>query len=53
MTTFNGFTVKSNEIDNLTLTGGRFTGISTRESSNREKLYLFTRPNGPVIPAMA
>lgn len=47
VTTFNGFTVKSNEIDNLTLTGGRFTGISTRESSNREKLYLFTRPNGP------
>ncbi len=47
VTTFHGFLVKSNEIDNLTLTGGRFTEISTRESSNSEKMYLFTKPNGP------
>jgi hypothetical protein len=33
-------------VDKLTLTGGRFTEISSRESSNREKMYLF---NGPDI----
>ena len=47
VTTFHGAVLTSNEVDKLTLTGGRFSEISTRESSNREKIYLFTRPNGP------
>ena len=46
VTTYHGFLVESREIDKLTLTGGRFTEISSRESSDREKMYLF---NGPDI----
>ncbi|MCU9950932.1 OprD family porin [Pseudomonas sp. PDM13] len=46
VTTYHGFLVESREIDKLTLTGGRFTEISGRESSDREKMYLF---NGPDI----
>ncbi|NWL77152.1 outer membrane porin, OprD family [Pseudomonas taiwanensis] len=46
ITTFHGFLLESREVDRLTLTGGRFTEISSRESSNREKMYLF---NGPDI----
>ena len=47
VTTFHGAVLTSNEVDKLTLTSGRFSEISTRESSNRGKMYLFTRPNGP------
>ncbi|CAD5106219.1 OprD family porin [Zestomonas carbonaria] len=47
ITTYHGFMVESREVDGLTLTGGRFNEISSRESSNREKMYLFTGPNGP------
>ncbi|MDF0733047.1 OprD family porin [Pseudomonas entomophila] len=46
ITTYHGFLLESREIDKLTLTAGRFDEISSRESSNREKLYLF---NGPDI----
>ncbi|MFB4394935.1 MULTISPECIES: OprD family porin [unclassified Pseudomonas] len=46
ITTYHGFLVESKEIDKLTLTAGRFNEISSRESSNREKMYLF---NGPDI----
>ncbi|WP_375739852.1 OprD family porin [Pseudomonas boanensis] len=46
ITTYHGFLLESREVDNLTLTAGRFTEISSRESSNREKMYLF---NGPDI----
>jgi hypothetical protein len=46
ITTFHGFLLESREVDKLTLTAGRFTEISSRESSNREKMYLF---NGPDI----
>lgn len=46
ITTYHGFMLESREVDNLTLTAGRFTEISSRESSNREKMYLF---NGPDI----
>ncbi|MNP25464.1 Porin-like protein NicP precursor [compost metagenome] len=38
--------LESREVDKLTVTGGRFTEISSRESSNREKMYLF---NGPDV----
>jgi len=46
VTTYQGTLVESKEVDKLTLTGGRFTEISGRESSNSEKMYLF---NGPDI----
>jgi len=46
ITTYEGVVVESREVDKLTLTGGRFTEIASRESSNREKMYLF---NGPDI----
>ncbi|VXC03124.1 OprD family porin [Pseudomonas sp. 8O] len=46
ITTYHGFMLESREVDKLTLTAGRFTEISSRESSNREKMYLF---NGPDI----
>lgn len=46
ITTYHGFLLESREVDKLTLTAGRFTEISSRESSNREKMYLF---NGPDI----
>lgn len=42
VTTYQGFMLESKEIDKLTLTGGRFTEIATRNSSNREKMYLMT-----------
>ncbi|VVP32576.1 Porin-like protein NicP [Pseudomonas fluorescens] len=47
MTTYHGLLLESREVDGLVLTGGRFTEISSRESSNREKMFLFTGPNGP------
>lgn len=47
ITTYHGLLLESREVDGLVLTGGRFTEISSRESSNREKMYLFTGPNGP------
>lgn len=46
ITTYHGFMLESREVDKLTLTAGRFTEISSRESSNREKMYLF---NGPDV----
>lgn len=46
VTTYHGTLVESKEIDKLTLTGGRFTEISGRASSDSEKMYLF---NGPDI----
>nr|WP_313404570.1 OprD family porin [Pseudomonas sp.] len=46
ITTYHGFLLESREVDKLTLTAGRFTEISSRESSNREKMYLF---NGPDV----
>lgn len=51
VSTFHGFQIASQEIDGLSLTAGRFNEISTRESSDHEKLYLFTRPNGPRRPS--
>jgi hypothetical protein len=45
ITTYHGFMLQSREVDKLTLTAGRFTEISSRESSNREKMYLFNGPN--------
>ncbi|MGP0173454.1 OprD family porin [Pseudomonas sp. NCHU5208] len=45
ITTYHGFMLESREVDKLTLTAGRFTEISSRESSNREKMYLFNGPN--------
>jgi hypothetical protein len=45
--TFHGFQIASQDIKGLSLTAGRFTEISTRESSDHEKFYLFTRPGGP------
>ncbi|NQD74955.1 OprD family porin [Pseudomonas sp. CM27] len=47
ITTYHGLLLDSREVDGLVLTAGRFTEISSRESSNREKMYLFTGPNGP------
>ncbi|VVN83260.1 OprD family porin [Pseudomonas fluorescens] len=46
ITTYHGTLIESREVDKLTLTGGRFTEISGRESSNSEKMYLF---NGPDV----
>ncbi|UUT22972.1 OprD family porin [Pseudomonas sp. T8] len=40
-TIFQGAVVESKEIDNLTLTGGRFWSAVTRESSDHEKFYKF------------
>lgn len=45
VTTYQGFMLQSNEWDNLTLTAGRINQIATRESSNREKLYLMNGAN--------
>ena len=47
VSTFHGFQISSQEIQGLSLTAGRFDRIASRESANHEKLYLFTRPNGP------
>jgi hypothetical protein len=41
VTTFEGATIESREWSKLTLNAGRFWKISTRESSNREDIYLF------------
>lgn len=41
VTTFEGATIESREWSRLTLNAGRFWKISTRESSNREDIYLF------------
>jgi benzoate transport porin len=49
--TFHGFQITSKEIDSLSLTAGRFNEIATRESSDHEKPYLFTRPFGPRHPS--
>lgn len=46
ITTYHGYLLESREVANLTLTAGRFTEISSRESSNREEMYLF---NGPDV----
>ncbi|MFZ3206417.1 MAG: OprD family porin [Pseudomonas sp.] len=51
ISTFHGFQIASQEIDGLSLTAGRFSEISTRESSNHEKMFLFTRPNGLRRPS--
>ena len=51
VSTFHGFQIASQEIDGLSLTAGRFNEISTRQSSDHEKLYLFTRPDGPRRPS--
>lgn len=40
-TIYQGAVVESKEIDGLTLTGGRFWSVVTRESSNHEKFYKF------------
>lgn len=53
VTTYQGVLIESKEIDKLTLTGGRFNEIAGRESSNSEKMYLWTRPNGPRYTADA
>lgn len=45
ITTYHGFMLESREVDKLTLTAGRFDQISSRESSNREKMYLFNGQN--------
>lgn len=49
--TFHGVQINSRELDNLSLTAGRFTRIATRESSDHEQPYLFTRPFGPRHPS--
>lgn len=41
MTSYEGATFESKEWANLTLNGGRFWQIATRQSSNRESIYLF------------
>ncbi len=41
VTTFEGATLESKEWNKLTLNAGRFWKIATRESSNREDIYLF------------
>ncbi|MBA6119352.1 OprD family outer membrane porin [Pseudomonas putida] len=40
-TVYQGAVVESRDIDNLTLVGGRFWSIVTRESSNHERLYRY------------
>lgn len=43
VTTYHGFLLESREVERLTLTAGRFTHISSRESSDRERMYLLNR----------
>lgn len=43
MTTYEGATLESKEWDKVTLNAGRFWKIATRESTNREDIYLFGR----------
>lgn len=45
VTTYQGVMLQSNEWDKLTLTAGRINEIASRESSNREKLYLMNGAN--------
>lgn len=45
VTTYQGATVESKEWDALTLNAGRFWTFASRESSNREKLYLLGTPD--------
>ncbi|MBD8473203.1 OprD family porin [Pseudomonas sp. CFBP 8770] len=45
VTTYQGATVESKEWDGLTLNAGRFWTFASRESSNREKLYLLGTPD--------
>lgn len=45
VTTYQGLMLQSKEWDNLTLTAGRINQIATRESSNREKIYLMNGAN--------
>ncbi|WEK28867.1 MAG: OprD family porin [Candidatus Pseudomonas phytovorans] len=40
-TVYQGAVLESRDIDNLTLVGGRFWSIVTRESSNHERLYRY------------
>ncbi|MDZ3991429.1 OprD family porin [Pseudomonas sp. Teo4] len=40
-TLYQGAVIESRDIDRLTLVGGRFWSIVTRESSNHERLYRF------------
>lgn len=42
VTTYQGALIESKEIDGLSVTAGRITEIASRESSNREKIYLMT-----------
>lgn len=41
VTTYEGATIESKEWSKLTLNAGRFWKIATRQSSNREDIYLF------------
>jgi hypothetical protein len=41
MTTYDGATIESREWEKLTLNAGRFWKIATRESANKEDIYLF------------
>lgn len=41
VTTYEGATLQSREWENLTLDAGRFWSITSRESTNREKIFLF------------
>lgn len=45
VTTYQGAMIESKEWSNLTLTAGRINQIATRESSNREKIYLMNGAN--------
>ncbi|EJN40239.1 outer membrane porin, OprD family [Pseudomonas sp. GM84] len=44
-TIYQGAVIESRDIDKLTLVGGRFWSIVTRESSNHERLYRFGTPD--------
>ena len=43
-TIYQGAVIESKEIDGLTLNGGRFWSVVTRDSSNHEKLYQYGYP---------
>jgi hypothetical protein len=45
VTTYQGAMLESKEWDGMTLTAGRITEIASRESSNREKIYLMNGAN--------
>lgn len=44
-TIYQGAVLESEEFDGLTLTGGRFWSVVTRESSNHERLYQYGYPD--------